>query len=173
MPDGSYHEDYVKEFVPDPSCQREFRDALGQFSTGVTIVTALGARGPIGMTANSFTAVSLDPPLVMWCPAKASARFPVFAEATHFAIHVLAASQKGLADRFARQGNGFEGLGDLTNDDGVPVIPDSLARFDCSLFDTHDAGDHAIVVGRVENVSRSVGRGLVFANGQFGSFSDF
>lgn len=173
MPDGSNHEGYLNEFAPNLSTQREFRNALGQFSTGVCVITTDGPDGPIGMTANSFSAVSLDPPLVLWCLAKSSNRYPVFLNAKRYSIHVLAEQQKQLASSFAKQGDAFNGLKTSTDSHNVPIIHDCLARFDCAAFETHDAGDHAIVVGRVENVSHVSGDGLVFANGKFGTFSNF
>ncbi|MDT8855445.1 flavin reductase family protein [Paracoccaceae bacterium Fryx2] len=156
-------------FLPhdDP---RAFRDALGRFATGVTVITAAGPGGPVGFTANSFASVSLDPPLVLWSPARASGRFAVFAEARHFTIHVIAAGQTGLCNRFVRGGAGFDGLDHAVTPEGVPVLAGALARFDCVQHATHEGGDHLIVVGRVLRATCSAGSPLVFSQGAFGGF---
>lgn len=154
-------------FAPETDA-RAFRDALGRYATGVTVVTVLGDDGPVGMTANSFTSVSLDPPLVLWLPARSSSRFDRFAGAEHFVIHVLDAEQADLSARFTRGGAGFEGLDYRSNPEGVPLLPQPLARFDCRVHAIHDGGDHAIVVGRVLRAARRAGEPLVFAQGRFG-----
>lgn len=157
-------------FEPGPETQRAFRDALGQFATGVTIVTTQTADGPIAIAANSFASLSLDPPLVLWSPAKASARFRFFAEAQHFAIHVLAADQATLCTEVAKDARRFR-PGDLAeNDRGVPLIEDALAHFECAREAVHDGGDHVIVVGRVERVRMREGEPLLFLKGQYGAF---
>jgi flavin reductase (DIM6/NTAB) family NADH-FMN oxidoreductase RutF len=89
--------------------ERDLRDALGRYATGVTVVTTMTPHGPLGMTVNSFSSVSLDPPLVLWSPARKSSRFPAFEASSHFAIHILAADQRPLAEHFARNGH-FEGI---------------------------------------------------------------
>lgn len=95
----------------DPSeDERAFRTALGAYATGVTIVTVPSDDGPIGITANSFASVSLDPPLVLWSPAKGSKRFPYFSGAPHFAIHVLDAHQQDICNRFTKDMQAFDGL---------------------------------------------------------------
>ncbi len=114
-------------FVPDADNARAFRDALGRFATGVTVVTVDTLEGPMGFTANSFSSVSLDPPLVLWSPARASSRYPYYAAAAHFTIHVLGAEQDDLSRRFSRGGAGFDGLARETTPEGVPVIPGTLA----------------------------------------------
>ncbi len=156
-------------FAPE-SDLRAFRHALGRFATGVTVITAVGPDGPMGFTANSFAALSLDPPLVLWSPARASSRFAVFSTAQAFAIHVLAEDQAGIGARFVRGGAGFDGLDQVANADGVPVLTDALARFDCTLHATHDGGDHLIVVGRVGRVIYRDGAPLVFSQGSYGGF---
>ena len=156
--------------TPGPDQARSFRSALGHYATGVTIVTTGGPDGPVGMTANSFTAVSLDPPLVLWCPAKRSSRFATLAAARHFAIHVLAADQLELCLRVARSGSDFEGIELTASPEGAPVLPGVLARFDCEGFDQHDGGDHAIVVGRVLRASFRTGAPLIFWGGLYGDF---
>lgn len=158
-------------FAPEPQNSRALRDALGRFATGVTVVTIFTEDGPMGITANSFAAVSLDPALVLWSPARASSRFDRFSEARHFAIHVLHAGQADLCARFTRGGAGFEGLETGYTAEGVPLLPETLACFECSHHAIHDGGDHAIVVGRVERVTMRAGGPLLFAQGQFGRFA--
>jgi flavin reductase (DIM6/NTAB) family NADH-FMN oxidoreductase RutF len=158
-------------FSPSPATARDFRDALGRFATGITIVTTQGPNGPMGFTANSFASVSLDPPLVLWSPAKASARFALFAEAQHYAIHILNADQAALSARFIRGGQGFEGLAHDLNDNGAPVIPNVLARFDCVQHATHDGGDHLIILGRVLHCAMCDGAPLLFSQGGYGAFN--
>jgi flavin reductase (DIM6/NTAB) family NADH-FMN oxidoreductase RutF len=149
---------------------RMLRDALGRFATGVTVVTTSTRDGPMGFTANSFASVSLDPPLVLWSPAKASARYPFFAAARHYAIHVLGAEQAELSRRFVRGGAGFDGLAHEINAEGVPLVPGVLARFECEQIATHDGGDHLIVVGRVRRAVFREGGPLVFSQGAYGRF---
>ncbi len=159
-----------QSFTPDAAHQRAFRDALGRFATGVTVITTQDAGRPVGITANSFAALSLEPPLVMWAPARFSRRFEAFAQAGHFAIHVLAADQLWLARHFARDGFDFdlpdmcEGLG------GAPLLPSCLARFECRRHAVHPGGDHAIVVGEVLRVQSRPGAALSFFGGKYGSF---
>ena len=157
-------------FAPQ-SDPRAFRNALGRFATGVTVITTQGPDGPVGFTANSFAALSLDPPLVLWSPARASSRFAVFSTAQAFSIHVLAADQVALGARFVRGGAGFDGLEHDVNSEGAPVLPDTLARFDCRLHATHDGGDHLIVVGRVDHAMYREGEPLVFSMGGYGAFA--
>jgi flavin reductase (DIM6/NTAB) family NADH-FMN oxidoreductase RutF len=126
-----------------------------------------GARGPLGITANSFASLSLDPPLVLWSPARASRRFEAFASAAHFAIHVLGAGQQALAAHFARQGHDFDLPGLMTSAQGVPILPGCLAVFECTHEALHAGGDHAIVVGRVRTVHHRPGAPLAFHAGQF------
>ena len=120
--------------------QRAFRTALGAYATGITIVTVPSPDGPIGITANSFASVSLDPPLVLWSPAKSSNRFAYFSGAPHFAIHVLDAHQQNICDGFAKDWSAFEGLDWDVDENKVPLIKGCLARFECQLEAEHDAG---------------------------------
>ncbi|MEM6634390.1 MAG: flavin reductase family protein [Pseudomonadota bacterium] len=161
----------MAEFRPGADSARAFRDALGRYATGVTVVTCATPDGPLGITANSFASVSLDPPLVLWSPAKASRRFGPFAEAAQFAIHVLGAEQQGVCAHFARQGHDFTGLDWSAGDDGVPLISGCLARFECSTFSRHDGGDHLIIVGRVARATMREGEALLFAHGNYGRFT--
>ena len=160
----------MSEITPDTASPRDLRAALGRYATGVTVVTTQGENGPVGMTANSCTSVSLDPPRVLWCPARASARFDAFARADHFAIHVLTADQLALCRRFAGAGDDFSGLGDDTTPEGLPILPGCLARFDCAAHAIHDGGDHAILVGRVLRARLGEGEPLLFWRGRYGDF---
>ena len=158
-------------FAPDAGNARAFRDALGRFATGVTVVTIVHPDGPMGITANSFASVSLDPPLVLWSPAKSSSRFAYFADAPSFAIHILPAHQADLCARFTRGGLGFDGLDVTLNEAGVPLLPGALARLECAFHAAHDGGDHRIVVGRVYRVTVGEGEPLLFSSGAFGRFT--
>ena len=157
-------------FVPGPDTARAFRDALGRFATGVTVVTC-EADGPLGITANSFASVSLDPPLVLWSPARVSRRFDAFAGAEHFAVHVLGAEQAALCEGFSAAGDAFPDGAPERNAEGVPVIDGCLARFECRTHARHDGGDHEIVVGAVLRASSREGAPLVFAAGSYGRFT--
>ncbi len=150
---------------------RAFRTALGKFATGVTIVTCDSEIGPLGITANSFASVSLDPPLVLWSPARASRRCAAFEAAEQFAIHVLADTQHSFCRNFASQGDNFDGLDWRPSDHSVPLIRGCLARFECSQHAVYDGGDHAIIVGQVMATSLHEGGPLVFSGGAFGQFS--
>lgn len=154
----------------DPDDPRALRDALGRFATGVTVVTTAAPSGPLGITANSFASVSLEPPLVLWSPARASGRFGPFVEARRFAIHVIGADQPEIARMFVREGNPFSDIDWRRAEDGTPVIENCLARFHCEREAVHDAGDHAIVVGRVIDCTHRPGVPLIFSGGQFGAF---
>ncbi|MTH65801.1 flavin reductase family protein [Paracoccus shanxieyensis] len=159
-------------FHPATAEARVLREALGRFATGVTVVTTQGETGPLGMTANSFSSVSLEPPLVLWSPAKVSSRHAVFVGAAHWSVHVLGSEQLETCLRFTRGGQQFDGLEHGPNEEGVPVIPGVAARFDCATHAVHDAGDHSVMIGRVLRVTVA-GPGdhpLVFAAGRFGQF---
>jgi flavin reductase (DIM6/NTAB) family NADH-FMN oxidoreductase RutF len=152
--------------VSDP---RAFRRALGRFATGVTVVTGCGDRGSVGMTANSFAGLSLTPPLVMWSPAKASRRHDLFVASAHFAIHVLSADQQHLCDAFVRADQTFDTLEHRISERGVPILAGCVAVFECGQVATHNAGDHTIIIGRVERATDYSAGGLLFVNGQFGT----
>ena len=159
-------------FTPSPESADEFRRALGQFPTGVTIVTCQSDIGPIGITANSFSSVSLDPPLVLWSPARASRRFAAFEQAQHFAIHVVGEDQFHICRQFANIGHRFDGLDWHEGAHAVPLINGCLARFECVRHAIHDGGDHAIIVGRVTSAAVGAGNPLLFSRGAYGGFTE-
>lgn len=155
-----------------PACQpafteREFRNALGQFATGVTVVTALDAQGsPCGMTVSSFNAVSLNPALVLWSLGHAAGNYPVFAHAPHYVIHVLASTQKDVALQFSQRGTDrFAGIAWQPNAHGVPVLQDSLATFECRARSQYPEGDHLILVGEVQAVRHTSGAAPLLYHG--------
>ena len=146
-----------------------FRNALGSFTTGVTIITATAPDGtPVGLTANSFNSVSLDPPMVLWSLAKTSLSVDAFNEAKHWNVHVLSQDQQDLSNTFASRGeNKFK---DITLDEGLsnaPLIPDCSARFQCRNMVTHDGGDHLIYIGEVLAFDQQNFPPLVFQQGQY------
>jgi 3-hydroxy-9,10-secoandrosta-1,3,5(10)-triene-9,17-dione monooxygenase reductase component len=156
--------------VPNELNSRELRDAFGTFATGVTVITARRPDGePIGVTANSFTSVSLSPPLALWCIARDSASAAAFADGAHFAVHVLTAAQRDVALRFATRGAEKFSTGAIAGKQGpAPNVPGALCRLDCTVEQVHPGGDHLIVVGRIASVDRRVGAPLLFHGGRFG-----
>jgi flavin reductase (DIM6/NTAB) family NADH-FMN oxidoreductase RutF len=130
---------------------RTLRDAMGCFATGVTIVTALDANGtPAGLTANSFTSVSLDPPLLLVCVANTAGTAPILRDAVHFGVNVLQIGQQPASNRFASKGEDrFANLPWAPGQTGVPLLGSSLVSFECQRESLHEAGDHFILVGRV------------------------
>lgn len=151
------------------AAQKKLREALGSFATGVTVVTTQAADGRrIGLTANSFTSVSLDPPLVLWSLSRKSANLDAFRAATHFAVNVLSAEQQSLCWRFARpvEGDRFDGVSLQPSAYQLPVIEGSLAVFECAKYDEYEAGDHVVFVGRVEHFAKGSGDALIFSAGR-------
>ncbi len=162
MPDGN-----VRGGAADAA--RALRDAFGRFATGVTVVTATTPQGPVAITANSFSSVSLDPPLVLWSLGRHSRRFSAFADCGHYAIHVLAADQAELCFRFSKSGTDFADLDLALNRHGVPLLPRALARFECTLAERFEAGDHMILLGRVTEMATEDGQPLLFSGGRYAS----
>ena len=150
---------------------RAFRDALGCFPTGVAVVTAGHADqgAPIGITVNSFTSVSLEPPLVLWCMDRRSYRHDIFAGATGFTVSVLGTEHKDVSARLARPGeHSLDGIALLETELGPPALADSLAVFECATEKKLEAGDHTIFLGRVLRFSRpSESAPLVFFRGRY------
>lgn len=148
---------------------REYRNALGRFATGVAIMTTRDAQGqPVGLTANSFSSVSLDPMLILWSLRRDAPSLPVFEKADYFAVNVLRDAQIDLSNRFARPGDKFAGVAWLEGAGGVPVIDGCLARFECRRHRVLDGGDHLIFMGEVECFGYADGAPLLFYAGQYG-----
>lgn len=148
---------------------REFRNALGAFATGVTVVTAVAADGvPCGMTANSFTALSLQPPLVLWSIARGSPSAPTFLAAEHFAISILAADQIDVSRRFSRpNADKFATVATLRGIGGVPLIGGAVAHFECRMEQHYEGGDHIIIIGRVLRLTSNPAPSLMFCSGRY------
>ena len=147
-----------------------FRRALGNFASGVTIVTACSADGQkVGVTANSFNSVSLDPPLILWSLSGNSPNLEAFRSASHYAVNVLAADQQWLSDRFAGRSNDrFADLPRRAGLAGVPLIDGCCAWFECSHEAHYPGGDHLIFLGRVERFARGDATSpLVFFDGAY------
>jgi 3-hydroxy-9,10-secoandrosta-1,3,5(10)-triene-9,17-dione monooxygenase reductase component len=150
--------------------QRAFRAALGRFVTGIAVVTTRGPNGkPEGLTANSFGALSLDPPLVLWCLAKSAQSLPAFEICDYFAINVLGAEQRPLSHQFATRAiDKFAGVEWTEGLGGAPVFAGCLARFECRHDRRFDGGDHVIFVGHVERFAHADGEPLLFNGGRYG-----
>ena len=150
--------------------ERQFRDALSQFATGVTIVcTRAGPGRYVGFTANSFNSVSLDPPLILWSLARRSGSLAAFEGAERYAVNVLAAEQAELARRFSRpHADRFAGVAHRLGWSDAPLIEGCVAWLECRHHARHAAGDHVVFIGEVVTVERARGNGLVFHQGGFG-----
>ena len=162
-------EDRAREAVVDRFDRRDFRRALGQFSTGVTVITTRAMDGRrVGMTANSFSSVSLDPPLVLWSLARQAPSLGDFTGASHFAINVLAANQHHLSRQFSTpQADKFGSVDCCEGTSGVPLLNGVIARFVCRNVRQYDGGDHLIFIGEVERYDRFDGEPLVFHSGYY------
>lgn len=148
---------------------RLLRNALGRFPTGVTVITTRGPDGKReGLTANSFSALSLDPPLVLWSIVRKSGSLPNFVASGHFAINVLASNQSDLSHRFATPNpDRFEGLELHEGWGGSPLLPGTLASFECETEQTIEGGDHLLFVGRVHRIRYRDGEPLIFNAGKY------
>ena len=156
----------------DAQNRTQLRRAFARFATGVTVITCTSDSGPVGITANSFSSISLEPPLVMWAAALASRRYPAFQAAQHYAIHVLGREQQDVCDLFTRDGFALRSLDHEVNPEGVPLLPDCLARFECRQTAIHPAGDHAIILGEVQRAAARDGDALTFFAGRFTPLSE-
>jgi 3-hydroxy-9,10-secoandrosta-1,3,5(10)-triene-9,17-dione monooxygenase reductase component len=164
------------ETVPVPEDQvgaqaaaRRFRRVLGHVPTGVALITATTPAGPAGMAVNSFTSVSLDPPLVSFCAAHTSSTWPRIQAAGSFSVNVLGEDHSGVSRRFAQKGaDRFAGLGHRPGATGAPVLDGVAAHLDCELYAVLEAGDHVIVLGRVVHLDADEEvRPLVFHGGGY------
>jgi len=153
-----------------PFDPRAFRNTLGQFPTGVTVITARNASGdPIGVTASSFNSVSIDPPLILWSVDKITSSADTFEQAEYFAVNVLASSQVDLSNHFAsRNDDKFADISFETGVSGVPLLEGCAAQFQCKTWNLYDGGDHTIIVGEVlEYQCDESASPLVFAKGSY------
>jgi flavin reductase (DIM6/NTAB) family NADH-FMN oxidoreductase RutF len=162
---------------------RAFRSALGCFPTGIAVMTASGdpaaetaseQTSHIGITVNSFTSVSLDPPLVLWCIHKGSRRYRAFAEAPGFTVSILGSGHKAVSSRLAGAGeHSLDGIDLIPTELGPPALADSLAIFECARESVQEAGDHAILLGRVLRFAQHDGAGapLVYFRGKYGALA--
>jgi 3-hydroxy-9,10-secoandrosta-1,3,5(10)-triene-9,17-dione monooxygenase reductase component len=149
---------------------RTFRDVLGHLPTGACVVTSRDALGkPVGLSCNSFTSVSLAPPLVSFCPSKSSTTWPLMRPSGHFAVNVLAEGQTALCLQFARHGiDRFADVDWRDSGRGNPLLKGVLAWLECEMLDEHDAGDHTIVVAAVHELEGTTGTGpLIFFRGRY------
>ncbi len=161
---GTAHEPATASFDA-----RDLRNALGTFATGVAIITTRDPQGRLyGLTGNSFSSVSLDPPLVLWSLSCAAPSLPAFREATHFGVNVLAMEQHELAVRFARpHSDKFEGVQYTLGAYGVPLVEGAPAHFECRIVDRYYGGDHEIFLGQVERFSYIRKPTLLFCHGSY------
>ncbi|WP_457029010.1 flavin reductase family protein [Kitasatospora sp. P5_F3] len=146
---------------------RPLRAVLGRYATGVAVVTTRHRGRPAGLTVNSFTSVSLEPPLVLWCLQRSSTSQAAFTGADHFAVHLLAADQRDLAVRFAGPGDRFAGLRTEAGRYGLPRLDGTVATLICHRDRTVPAGDHLILIGRVLEHRATSGAPLLFVDGGF------
>lgn len=171
------HDDHFRSQPPDPmkppinsdADSSQLRQALSKFATGVTIVTSVGRDlEPVGITANSFSSVSLEPPMVLWSLSDKAFSRQAFESAGHFCVHVLAAEQQDLSEQFARAGEDkFSGLEWSRGLGHVPLLSNFVARFQCRNLKRHPAGDHIIFIGEVLEYEQNENRPLVFQGGRY------
>ena len=148
---------------------KELRRVMGQFATGVTIITTHGHDGvPYGLTANAFTSLSLDPPLCLVCVDRKSESFPHFQASGVFSVNILTQGQQELSNRFAKSGGDkFAGVVTTPGTSGAPLLAGALATIECRITQTIDGGDHVIHVGRIEQVTVADGDPLLFFQGRY------
>ncbi|MFL5843481.1 MAG: flavin reductase family protein [Solirubrobacteraceae bacterium] len=148
-----------------------FRHVLGHLPTGVTVITAYTDAGPTGMAANSVTSVSLDPPLILVCPAKSSTTWPAIRDSGRFCVNIMAGHHEEATRQFAlKDADRFAGVS-YTDRPCGPALDDAVAWIECAIRDEHDAGDHTIVVGAVSAIEAAAdGAPLVFFRGRYGTF---
>ena len=157
--------------VPPPVVDpRMMRDVLGHFASGITVVTAMGEDGPVGFTCQSFSSLSLDPPLVTFAPARTSTTWPRLRAAGRFCVNVLAEEQSDLSQQFARSGTDkFAGVGWVPSPHGSPMLEGVVAWIDSELWAEYDGGDHEVVVARVLDLGADAARRpLLFHRGTYG-----
>jgi len=169
------HPDPTNELASDhsPIDPRDFRNALGSFATGVTVITAAAADGkPVGLTCNSFASVSLNPPLVLWSLVIYSPNLSVFQDASHFTVNVLGAAQRALSTQFATSSaDKFVGVDWTPGLGRAPILAGCVANFQCRAAGRYYGGDHVIFLGAVEAYAYNRDEPLLFAQGGYGRFT--
>lgn len=154
---------------------REFRDMLGCFATGVTIITTVDTEGsPVGLTANSFSSLSLDPPMVLFCLDRNVVSFPAFHSSRHFAVNILGADQQEMSGQFARSGSDkWNGIEFDTWQTGCPILGGCIATFECMIESIFEGGDHVIIVGQVVRMAGPNGETapLTYYRGKYGTIT--
>ncbi|MTI10091.1 flavin reductase family protein [Curvivirga aplysinae] len=153
---------------------RKLRDAFGSFMTGVTVVTTMTREGnPVGFTANSFTSVSLDPPMLLVCPGKYLSCFDIFENCDYFAVNILSADQQEVSDIFAKfNGDRFQQVSWQKGHMDMPLLDASTAQFICKKSKAIPAGDHSILLGEVHDFKNSGQPGLGYAGGTYFTLND-
>jgi 3-hydroxy-9,10-secoandrosta-1,3,5(10)-triene-9,17-dione monooxygenase reductase component len=157
-----------------PIDRNELRRVMGHFATGVTIITTKSKDGvPAGLTANSFTSVSLDPPLVLVAVDKKAESWPYFEESKVFTVNVLNDDQETLSRKFAVSGGDkFQGVAYHTGANGVPILDGALAYLECKLYATYDGGDHTLHLGLIEQAETHEAKPLIFYRGGYRAIGD-
>ncbi len=148
---------------------RDLRNALGNFATGITVITALDENNePKGMTANSFSSVSLEPPLVSWCVGRESRLFDLFQTTTHFAVNILHSGQQSVSQLFANPDeNKFEQTPWHKGINGLPLLDDCRCQFQCEIVHRYSGGDHCILIGRILDFTSQPMDPLIFHGGKY------
>jgi flavin reductase (DIM6/NTAB) family NADH-FMN oxidoreductase RutF len=155
-----------------PFDSARYRQVLGHFPTGVTVITAQTGAGPVGLAVGSFSSLSLEPPLVLFCAGSSSSTWPKIREAGRFCVNILAEDQEDVCRTFASKADDkFAGLGWKPSGLGAPILDGVLAWIDCEIADIVNQGDHDVVIGRVHELSVAhEGKPLVFFRGGYGRF---
>jgi flavin reductase (DIM6/NTAB) family NADH-FMN oxidoreductase RutF len=155
----------------DPLSSEQFRDLIGRFASGITVVTTVVDGAPYGTTASAMTSVSLTPPMLLICMNRQSLTGRAISQSGHFAVNVLAEDQGSLADLFARKGSSFAGLRVRPGARGAPLLADALATFECRVTDTVQAGTHSVLIGAVDCAAGRPGLPLAYFRGRQGRLS--
>ena len=157
-----------------PIEKNQLRQVMGHFATGVTIITTLTKAGQIqGLTANAFTSVSLEPPLLLISVDKKAESWPAFEESRVFTVNILANDQEALSRKFAVSGgNKFEGVAYRIGANGAPILDGTLAYIECTLYAAYDGGDHSIYLGEIQQAEITEGKPLVFYRGGYRALGD-
>ena len=152
--------------------QARFRETLGHFATGLVVATGVTEEGPVGFTCQSFASVSLEPPLVLFCPSKASRTWPKLRRAAAIGLSILGEDQEVLARVFSQSGtHKFDGVGWTASSRGAPLLDGALSWLEVEVVEVHDAGDHEVVFARVLDLGTNPGDPLLFFRGGYGGYS--